>query len=870
MKVCFNLNAILALMGVLVCAASAWAGGQVVLSRQGKATMPIVVGEMRSLDAIRDYQSADLDSIDPTTAEPSLRLERAVGALAQYLGRIGDSTFTVEHGEGNHGIVVGLYSDFPEQDFGKYFDVDDPLRQEEYFLKSNANGLQIIGATEQALENAVWGLLFRLGYRQYFPGPLWEYIPELNQVAIDVDTFQSPDFHSRLIWYGSGAPDHARVDYHNWCQRNRAVAGLRVNTSHEYWKIVGRNRQEFLDHPEYYAMVDGERGSRSHAKFNVTSSGLKNLVVDDAIRWFEENPEELTKSMDPTDHGGWDESEEAKAIGRPSDQALLLANLVAKSATEHFGSNRYVGMYAYFQHQAAPKHIEPHANVIVSFATRFLFTGRTVEALMETWRQSGLRLMGIREYYGCHYFDYGLPRLSVQGASLGYIRDSIPEYYRNGARFFTAESTNDWGMLGLGHFIATRLLWDIDDAGRVDAYSDEFVENMFGSAVQPMTEFFDILNGENRALLSSRQTIGRLYELLSNARVQSEDDSPLVRQRIDAFILYIRYVELLNRCIESEGEQAQIYYGQAIQLAYRMRQAYLASLNGFINNRRNSISGLKIPKEARWQVPERENPWKSNDPVTDQEIQDVLTRAKVFYRELNDQDSALPAKGMSWTGDDQDAAVLFRRLQGDLRVIADAGEQVSIVFKTRIMNIGFGPTYIVIDPSGNVIRRGRIDVTKQDELAWVAEKAGVYRVLMEANFNAVRFSSNNRVRVYANGFSGVHGEVNLIKPRGELYFWVPAGETSLDVRVAGQGGSERVRAWLISPDRQVVEEQDQISGDTPHTFKISAEHREHGGVWSIRFDEASSGHFEDVFLTLPSEVPQWLSQRPDALIRESQ
>ena len=42
----------------------------------------------------------------------------------------------------------------------------------------------LLGASDLAVQHAVWDLLYRLGHRQFFPGPAWEVIPAQDPLAI--------------------------------------------------------------------------------------------------------------------------------------------------------------------------------------------------------------------------------------------------------------------------------------------------------------------------------------------------------------------------------------------------------------------------------------------------------------------------------------------------------------------------------------------------------------------------------------------------------------------------------------------------------------------------------------------------------------
>src|SRR5690606_454177 len=110
-------------------------------------------------------------------------------------------------------------------------------------------------------------------------------------VEIDVDVEAAPDYLSRRIWYGYGTWDYNSEPYRQWCARNRATAGIALNTGHAYGRIIAARQAEFDAHPEYYALVDGERLIRSQAKLCISNPDLRELVADYAREYFERKPE---------------------------------------------------------------------------------------------------------------------------------------------------------------------------------------------------------------------------------------------------------------------------------------------------------------------------------------------------------------------------------------------------------------------------------------------------------------------------------------------------------------------------------------------------------------------------------------------------
>src|SRR3954468_12257382 len=167
------------------------------LARDGTAALPIVVGK---------------------EASPAVR--GSAEDLARMLTRLSGADFKVEVGDGDRGLVVGRPADFPKLPFAAAFGAG-PFEREDYLLRSSPEALHLLGATDLAVSHAVWDLLGRLGYRQYFPGETWEIVPRTPALKIAVDERCSPSFHARRIWYNWGLWGYNNEPYRLWCVRNR-------------------------------------------------------------------------------------------------------------------------------------------------------------------------------------------------------------------------------------------------------------------------------------------------------------------------------------------------------------------------------------------------------------------------------------------------------------------------------------------------------------------------------------------------------------------------------------------------------------------------------------------------------------------------
>jgi len=576
------------------------------------------VGARASEAPVFRIAGTDQPPAQVVVAEGASEATRAAAqTLADYLGRIASARFVVTVGDGREGIAVGRVTDFPALGLAKAFNGNGPARREQYLLRSHRRGLYAVAATETGVSHAVWDLLYRLGHRQFFPGKVWEVVPRRNDLRIAVDANEQPDYVHRRIWYGYGTWDYNAAPLAEWRRRNRAPGAFALHTSHAYDGIIRRHKAEFDAHPEYYGLLGGERKS---SKICIANPAVRELVVQDALDFFKRSPSADSVSVDPSDGGGWCECPKCAALGTPSDRALVLANQVSE-ALEAGLPGKYVAMYAY-NHHSPPPSIRARPRVIINVATAFLKGGRTVEDNIEGWKRQGVRQFGIREYYSVLPWDHDLPG-QARGSNLAYLARTIPAFHRMGARFMSAESSDNWGPNGLGYYIANRLLWDVREAQRIGDLKADFLATAFGPARDPAGRFYNLLDGSKTVLLS-RHLVGRMYRCLRDAARAAQ--SPRVRARLDHLILYTRYVELYRAYSRASGDDRQAAFERLIRHVYRMRRTMMVHAKGIYRTYAERDKRVSIPDEARWNRPEATNPWKSSEPWTQTELDGLVSR----------------------------------------------------------------------------------------------------------------------------------------------------------------------------------------------------------------------------------------------------
>ncbi|MHC5057948.1 MAG: DUF4838 domain-containing protein [Planctomycetota bacterium] len=395
--------------------------------------------------------------------------------------------------------------------------------------------------------------------------------------------------------------------YREWCARNRAVKGFDLNSGHAYGLIIAANRAEFQAHPEYRALVGGERKG---TKLCISNPGLRKLVVEHAVKRFRAKPLLDSVSMDPSDGGGWCECGPCARMGSVSDRALTLANEVAKAANALGLGEKYVGMYAYNVH-CSPPGMRVHPNVIVSATTAFIRGGFTFDQIVEGWQAKGATI-GVYDYFSVVAWDWNRPRRARAARPHG-VAKSIRKYHAQGARFFDAESGDAWGPYGLGYYVASRVLWDVDEADRVDEIIDDFLARAFGPAERAVREFYALIRKDSTRR-SDADVVGRMYRHLAEAR-RLAAGAPEVRRRVDDLVLYTRYAELYSAFASAVGKAGKAAREAVLKHSYRIRKTMMVHSYGLWARLIGQAAAHK-----------KGHPLKDDRPFTDGEIRAILDR----------------------------------------------------------------------------------------------------------------------------------------------------------------------------------------------------------------------------------------------------
>ncbi|MFT5468146.1 MAG: hypothetical protein ACI8UO_003254 [Verrucomicrobiales bacterium] len=783
--------------------------------------------------AIADNGNAKLTIVVSPDADETVR--RCAADLARYLEQISSASFTIEEGTGATGLVLGLPKNLPNLPLQTEFG-DGAFERDHYRIVSTSGGLYLLGATPNAVEFAVWDLLHEFGYRFYFPSETWEVVPKRQQLLIDVDHVEKPDFYNRSAPRG-GLRRTQRPwlieNWENWQVRNRIKPSLILSTGHAYDGILKRHRAEFDRHPEFLALRAGERGGN---KFCISNPGLRELVVRDAVAQIEKEPERDSISLDPSDGGGWCECEACATMGSVSDRVVILCNDAAKAINELGHGEKFVGTYAYNYHSPPPS-VKVHPKVVVSLATAFIKGDQTFDDILNGWSEQA-ELIGIREYYGLTVWHQSMPGTGKAGRPIP-LSQTIRDQHAAGARFINAESDEAWGSNGLGYYLATRLLWDVDTP--VEDTIDDFLTNCFGEATAPMREFYEFIGSGPR---HSDHMVGTMYRQLLEARKITDD--PKIRARIDSLVIYSRYVELWRQA----GDQAG--FDRVVNFLWRSRESIMCDSIGMFwfldRSARVSESRTWIPGEPQSMMlpPERLRE-RGDEPFSEAEIltliEDGIRDHDVLaFTPLDFSDDLVPAKealglaeveplGKTFYGG-AEGATTTRGEVHNYTWVEEAPREIRLEVQTGLIYDVRGPATLTL------AHRGPVGVEKIDfytvdtaevpedqnwhEVRFTAEKKGLYRITWDERMSGTRVKwPDDLTRTVLSS----EGQDKQVSGRNSWYFYVPKG-----TKVIGAYAQASAGGLYDADGQQLLDFKDQATD----YVSIEVPEGQDGRLWSAR------------------------------------
>lgn len=786
-------------------------------------------------------------------ATDSIRSNAAefAGIIERMCGQRPDITTQLPDGRA---IVLGTASQFP--DTPRVAELDG-MNPEGFLLLTSPQRLFIVGNSDLAVQDGIFTLLHRLGCRWFFPDEVWTVIPKTDEIKIDHDDPDGPDYSYRRIWYGWGPrTDKLAADYTAWLRHNRQLGWFGINCGHAYENFCPHSLAQ--EHPEYFAQVDGKRPGN---QICTTNPDVIRMARQYALNAFEKNPSLNMVSMEPNDGGGYCECENCKAVGTVSDAIFLFANRVGEAVAARF-PDKYVGLYAYYLHTEPPS-LKLHPNVYVQLTTGFRHTKMTFEEEIAAWSEKASSL-GIYDYFSVFPWDWDMPGKAKAG-DLDYLRKNIPFYHSLNATTFDAESSCNWGPNGLGYYLAAQLMWDVD--ADADWLIYDFFSSAFEDAAQPVRRFYERWQQKNEV---SERTLALSYRDLEEATKATTD--PGVQARLDQLKMYLHFLRLKREYdlatkpddIIQKGSELIIFSRRIMDTG--LIHTYPMLFSTWFDNPFKKLTSLETVK------PEMVEGWKTGrtDIPSHAEMDTLFEQGLEAYSDI----FAADVSQVTWSHDlvplSIPASHPLLNLLGNLEESpfycesgtyffpAKAGETLSLPFIPYPQHT-LDVHWTLSDAStGRTVSEGDIKKQRDEsaELALTIPRDGLYRLNPGTDYwKAGRLAFPRRPLVVE---ASRESTFTLWLPKIEepLYFFVPAGTQSFVLRL-NWAGTSSTDIRIYAPDgTPIVDQKDLPSG---WDISVKVPPGADGNIWALSVRSLRAN------LQLLG-IPPFLARYPDELM----
>ncbi|MFC1526097.1 DUF4838 domain-containing protein [Candidatus Latescibacterota bacterium] len=391
---------------------------------------------------------------------------------------------------------------------------DAGLGEEEFRVEVERHGITIAGGRPRGVLYGMYQLLEDgLGVRFL----TWDHTHVPTGMSIPCGTCHyAPKLSFRWSFYRENA------------ERPEFAARLRVNTITDEERLGGKTGQNLInhsvdmlvpfgkhgqEHPEYYALVDGERDGDTRGggpQLCVTNPKVVEIAAAAAIEHLNVHPELQNISVSQADTDRYCRCPACEEVnqreGTPMGSQLEFVNAVAERI-EKVHPEVKVGTLAYWYTRKAPKTVRPRRNIQIQLCSIECCTLHAIDDATCVKNQEFCRDM--EEWsaicddiwiwnYNTNFRSYDLPFPNLRS-----IDGNVKYFLRNHAKgaFMQANGNGLTGELSdLRNYVIGRMLWDPEADGQ--ELCREFVELHYREAAGKISEYLELLhdNAETRGV----------------------------------------------------------------------------------------------------------------------------------------------------------------------------------------------------------------------------------------------------------------------------------------------------------------------------------------------------------------------------------
>jgi hypothetical protein len=729
--------------------------------------------------------------------------------------------------------------------------------------------LWLVARSDLGLTHAVYAYLEQLGCRWYFPSERWTIIPQRADIRLSKPLAASPAFRSRVFAGSGGFGGNLPLDpqrklqarWTDWQRRNRFGGEFRVS-GHSGEAFNLKYRKELEAHPEWRAMVNGERVPWSQiSKFCAGNQEVVDLYVKDRVEDYRlrqkrdpDDPGAWAVSVEPADGGGHCTAPESLALGSVSDRVFHVANQVARAVKKEFPAGQ-VSLFAYNEHAAPPSiPLEPNVYVqIIPYA--FQRTGMTPDQLLDAWSQKVPR-MGIYDYWSIPDWSHDLPTFDP----LGFGPERMRGWHRRGVDSFLCESTYSSGAMGPAWYIGSRVSWNPETD--VEAIFADFLNTSFGPADKPMGR---MLRRWSQGFHLTSHELGLSYRDLQEAAKLTEQDAAAAA-RVADYGRYVIYLQLyFEHQLAKRGSPEKAAAAERLMRhlwsIYDSSMIHAFRLSQLLARDERTAGNPDLAKTFDWQDKTAAG-WQDIKPLIDEEIRALIAEGVAKFQPQDFVSRRFSGPLVRITNEPLDSAqelptlALINSLE--FTVLTDRAD---FVFRPKIATEK-AVQLMITGPDGKPLTMPAVETGADWQTKWSNPEIklptqGLYRMQIVSQKRFFRFSPPANAALTMPGWYNSQGS-----PTPKLYFYVPANTPRLAIYTSyTPAGPPR----FFDPAGKELKPQ---LIDQGHLMLIDIPVDQQGRVWSL--DRAKTPNTPLVMLNAPQAfafTPAALLVPEDALNR---
>lgn len=398
---------------------------------------------------------------------------------------------------------------------------DASLSADAFRLRMTPEGLCLIGQNGRGLLYAVFELLERLGCRFYATDT--EIIPKLSEIALpyDLDVTESSPFEYRdLYWVGTTDPLTAvklringvglspeRHIRHIPEPLGGGIGYAGPHFVHTFSMLLPAEKY-FEAHPEYYALIDGERtGKHLYSQPCLSNPDVRRIMTEGIRSWLRAEPNAKLVSVSQNDSyviESYCTCPECQKVmdeeGSPSGPLIRFVNAIAEELEPEFPEVVFDTL-AYQYSSRPPKITKPRHNVAVRMCTGSCPSHPIAECpnnaqtaqSIRTWAEISDHL-----YIWDYTTDFAqylnpFPNFQTLQANVRFFRD-------NHVKGVFEQGTYSGGLSGefgeLRSYLLAKLLWDPEFD--VESGTEAFLHVYYGGGAPYVRQYLTFIQEKVR------------------------------------------------------------------------------------------------------------------------------------------------------------------------------------------------------------------------------------------------------------------------------------------------------------------------------------------------------------------------------------